>query len=76
MQTYQFGGFLLDTKCYRLYKHSESVLLEPKTMELLIYLIHHKDRVVTKDELLDKLCSVVTLSTMCYRAPSMNSVKR
>ena len=52
---YESHRFSLDTKLYSLKRNGESVSVEPQVFDLLIYLIEHRNRVVTRDELLDKL---------------------
>lgn len=52
---YTFGDYELDEQLYQLRRTGELVEIEPKVFDLLVYLIEHHDRVVSKDELLDKL---------------------
>jgi DNA-binding winged helix-turn-helix (wHTH) protein/alpha-beta hydrolase superfamily lysophospholipase len=52
-QRYQFDEFELDTRTYQLHGHGEPIHLEPRALDLLHYLLRHRDRVVGKDELLD-----------------------
>lgn len=52
---YTFGDYELDGQLYQLRRVGELIELEPKVFDLLVYLIHHHDHVVSKDELLDKL---------------------
>lgn len=52
---YEFEGFRLDAKSHRLF-HRESgelVPLTPKAVELLLFLVQSKNRILTKDELLE-----------------------
>lgn len=49
---YVFGAFVLDTDQYELRCHGELVALEPKAYQVLTYLVQHRDRLVTQDELL------------------------
>ncbi|MGH8068204.1 MAG: winged helix-turn-helix domain-containing protein [Candidatus Entotheonellia bacterium] len=53
---YLFGDCELDEALYELCRAGVPVKLEPKAFRVLAYLIQHRDRVVTKDELLAKLC--------------------
>lgn len=49
-----FGEFELDPDRYELRdREGEAVRVEPKVLELLAYLIRHRDRVVAKDELFE-----------------------
>ena len=63
---YKFNNFSLDTEQYRLCHSDKSVSIEPLAFDLLVYLIEHRDRVVTREELLDNLWEgkVVTHSAL------------
>jgi DNA-binding winged helix-turn-helix (wHTH) protein/tetratricopeptide (TPR) repeat protein len=50
-----FGAFELDDGLFELRREGRVVKLPPKTFDLLLYLVGHRDRVVSKAELLDKL---------------------
>lgn len=52
---WRFGEFTLDRDGHRLLKAGQAVVLRPKTLALLVYLIAHRQRVVSKDELLDAI---------------------
>lgn len=52
---YQCGEICLDTESYSLLKSGEIRAVEPQVFDLLVYLIENRNRVVTRDELLDKL---------------------
>ena len=52
---YQFNQITLDTAQYRLSLSGKPVAVEPQVFDLLTYLVEHKDRVVTRDELLENL---------------------
>jgi DNA-binding winged helix-turn-helix (wHTH) protein len=51
---YRFGSFVFDRQ-RGLLQAGEPVPLEPQVFDLLGYLIDHRDRVVTKDELNDRI---------------------
>jgi DNA-binding winged helix-turn-helix (wHTH) protein/tetratricopeptide (TPR) repeat protein len=53
--TYRFGDFELRPAQYRLLRSGEEVTAEPRVLEVLTYLIAHRDRVVSKEELLREL---------------------
>jgi DNA-binding winged helix-turn-helix (wHTH) protein len=53
--SYTFGEFELDPASYELRRRGSSVELQPKVLELIAYLIEHRDRVVGKTELLSGL---------------------
>ena len=48
---YAFGDFELDEERYELRRTGAPIRLEPKPFRVLAYLIQHRDRVVTRDEL-------------------------
>ncbi|WP_084124872.1 alpha/beta fold hydrolase [Demequina sp. NBRC 110054] len=52
---YRFDDFALDTAAYELRRGGDTVRVEPRVFDLLRHLIEHRDRVVTKEELLDEL---------------------
>ncbi len=52
-----FDDYLLDTQRYEFLHQSRSVKLRPKVFQVLSYLIEYRDRVVSKDELLEQLWS-------------------
>jgi DNA-binding winged helix-turn-helix (wHTH) protein/predicted ATPase len=52
---YSFGEYELDLQRYELHHAGKRVKLEPQVFNVLVYLIQHRDRVVTKEELLEQL---------------------
>lgn len=50
---YRFGEFTLDTRCCELRRGAETRHLEPQEYAALCYLVANRDRVVTREELLD-----------------------
>jgi predicted ATPase/DNA-binding winged helix-turn-helix (wHTH) protein len=50
--TFRFGDFVLDVDRYELRRGEERVAAEPQVLELLAHLLRHRDRVVSKEELL------------------------
>src|SRR5262245_64147366 len=52
---YVFGDYELDTRLYELRRAGQPCKLEPQVFNVLAHLIAHRDRVVTKHELLDNL---------------------
>ena len=52
---YAFEEYELDVPRYELRYAGKLVKLEPQVFNVLAYLIEHRDRVVTKDELLEQL---------------------
>jgi DNA-binding winged helix-turn-helix (wHTH) protein/tetratricopeptide (TPR) repeat protein len=66
--TYAFGEFELDEQCFELRWRGTPVKIEPKVLSVLVYLVRHRNRVVTKEELLRKLWPLesVTDSSLGY----------
>jgi len=52
---YRFDQYTLDTDRYRLEADGKEIALEPLVFDLLLYLIDRRDRVVSREELLDNL---------------------
>jgi DNA-binding winged helix-turn-helix (wHTH) protein/TolB-like protein/tetratricopeptide (TPR) repeat protein len=48
---YQVGDFVIDTARYRISRGDTAVPVEPKVFDLLVHLIRHRDRVLTREEL-------------------------
>jgi DNA-binding response OmpR family regulator len=54
---YHFGNYELDAQRCELRCAGQQVAVEPKVFAVLVYLIEHRDRVVTKEELLEQCWS-------------------
>ena len=52
---YTFGECELDTQLHVLSRVGQSVKLRPKAFEVLVYLLEHRDRIVTKHELCEQV---------------------
>lgn len=52
---YQFGNLSLNTNLYQVLRDGEPITVEPQVFDLLIYLVENRDRVVSRNELLDTL---------------------
>ena len=50
---YAFSDCELDTRLYTLCRLGQTTRLSPRVYTLLMYLLEHRDRVVSKDELCD-----------------------
>ena len=66
---YRFNQCTLDTERYQLSFRDKPVSVEPLVFDLLVYLVGNRDRVVTREELLDNLWEgkVVTDSALGAR---------
>lgn len=70
--TLRFGPFELDEEGRALIHAQRDVALQPRVFDLLVYLTRNRDRVVTKEELLDTLWPDVTVTdNSLQRAVSM-----
>ena len=72
---FRFGDHLLDVARRELRRGGELITLEPQVFDLLVYLVRNRDRVVTKDDLLDSVWSgrVVAESALTTR---INAARR
>ena len=52
-EVFQFEDVTVDLRRMSVWRAGQPVSLEPKTFDVLRYLIEHRDRLVTKEELLD-----------------------
>lgn len=52
---YRVGDCELDAACFELRRGGRSVPVEPQVLELLLYLVAHRDRAVTRSELFENL---------------------
>jgi Tol biopolymer transport system component/DNA-binding winged helix-turn-helix (wHTH) protein len=52
-EVFEFGDITVDLRKVSVSRGGQPVALEPKTFDVLRYLIAHRDRLVTKEELLD-----------------------
>lgn len=50
-----FGTFTLDASVPELTKDGVPVAVEPKVFDILLYLLTHRDRTISKDELIDQV---------------------
>jgi TolB-like protein/DNA-binding winged helix-turn-helix (wHTH) protein len=59
---YRFDDFLADPETWRLTRGGQEIHLEPVVLKLLIYLIAHRERLVTRDELMDTVWGDTVIS--------------
>ena len=52
---YQVAEYIIDTARYRITTRGVPVPVEPKVFDLLVYLIEHRDRVLSREELFQKV---------------------
>src|SRR5919198_3251683 len=69
---YRFADCVLDTQLYTLQRADQSTRLARKVFEVLCYLIKHRDRVISKQELCDQVWEGLAISDAtlesCLRA--------
>src|SRR5438445_11756123 len=69
---YRFSDCVLDTQLYILDRAGQRTRLAPKVFEVLCYLIEHRDRVVSKQEMCDQVWEGFAISDAtlesCLRA--------
>lgn len=53
--TWRFGPFMLNPAAFELSRDGEIVSIEPQSLRLLDYLIRHRDRVVSREDLVDAI---------------------
>ena len=63
---YLFGDFALDPDRRELNRHAEAVAIGPKVFDLLLFLVQNRERVVSKDDLLEAVWGgrIVSESTL------------
>ncbi len=59
---YRFGNFLVDPGAWKLSRNGDEIHLEPIVLKLLIYLIANRDRLVTRQELMDTVWGDTVIS--------------
>jgi pimeloyl-ACP methyl ester carboxylesterase len=72
---FRFAEFALDTARRELRRGSEMIAIEPQVFDLLVYLVSNRERVVSKDDLIEGVWGgrIVSESTLASR---INAVRR
>jgi len=52
---FQFEDFVIDAARYELRRGGELIRIEPQVFDLLVHLVRNRNRVVSKDELMDAI---------------------
>jgi len=60
--TYRFDDFVVDPDTWKLSRNDDEVHLEPIVLKLLVHLISHRDRLVTRQELMDTVWGDTVIS--------------
>lgn len=63
---YAFEEFELDTELYELRRHGGAIPVQPPLLDALVYLIDHRDRTVTKEELIERVWNEDALSDAAF----------
>ena len=72
VMVHHFQTFEIDEAARELRTGSRVLPLQPRVFDLLVYLVNHRDRVVSKDELLDKIWpDVIVADGSLQRAVSL-----
>ena len=61
-KVYRCGNLEIDSETLEIRRNCVVISVEPKVYRLLLYLVRHQDRVVTKQELLDGIWAGLTVS--------------
>jgi len=69
---FRIGEYVVDTARYRVSHGDVAVAVEPKVFDLLVHLIRHRDRVLTREELFQSVWDgrEVSDATHCYHVRS------
>jgi pimeloyl-ACP methyl ester carboxylesterase/DNA-binding winged helix-turn-helix (wHTH) protein len=72
---FQFSGYSVDVECRELRRGAELIEIGPQVFDLLVYLVRNRDRVVSKDNVLDAVWEgrIVSESTLTSR---INAARR
>src|SRR6266576_3061136 len=75
MMQFSFTNHVLDVGLRELTRGGESVAVEPQVFDLLIYLVENRERVVSKDDLIENIWEgrIVSESTLTSR---INAARR
>src|SRR5712671_5790768 len=52
---YSVGSYLIDKDRFEIRRDGENVAVEPQVFDLLLLLLENRDRIVTRDEIIEKI---------------------
>jgi DNA-binding winged helix-turn-helix (wHTH) protein len=72
---YRFGDYQVHVERRELTRSGQPIAIEPQVFDLLVHIIHHRDRVLSKDDLIDGVWGgrVVSNATLASR---INAVRK
>jgi TolB-like protein/Flp pilus assembly protein TadD len=75
-EIYRFAEFELDTSLFQVRHRGEVLSVQPQVFDVLRYLLQHRDRVVSKDELLDQIWSgrIISETTLSSRIKAVRQL--
>lgn len=75
-EIYRFGDQELDTTLFQVRRAGEVLPVQPQVFDVLLYLLRHRDRVVSKEELLDRVWQdrVVSETTLSSRIKAVRKL--
>ncbi len=75
---YRFEDYVLDSGRRELRRGTELIAVEPQVFDLLTFLIHHRDRVISKDDLMAAIWNrrIVSESALSSRINSVRAALR
>lgn len=75
-ELYRFAGLELDTSRFQVRRAGEVLPVQPQVFDVLHYLVAHHDRIVSKDELLEKVWNrrVVSEATLSSRIKAVRQL--
>lgn len=73
---FRFGSCLLDSDRRELTRDAEVIAIEPQVFDLLVHLIEHRDRVVSRDDLLAAVWGGGLFPSRRWPAASMRLARR
>ena len=75
-EIYRFAGLELDCSRFQVRKSGQALAVQPQVFDVLRYLVTHHDRVVSKDELFDKVWAgrIVSEATLSSRIKAVRQL--
>ncbi len=73
---YSIGEYRIDARTYEVWRGSERISVEPQVLELLLFLIEHREQVVTKEQIFEHVWKgrVVSESALSSRIKAVRKL--